>query len=90
MLKKYLTKIVEELPSKIEEGVIYYNDKKERSVHLCPCECGEEVWLSHFAHGWKASLNEKEEISIVTPIENRKCDTVYTIRQGYSFDTRTI
>ena len=90
MLKKYLTKIVDEFPETLEEGIIYYSDKKLRSVHLCPCNCGDEIWLSHFGYGWKLSLNQKEEISIITPIENKKCDTLYTIRKGYSYDERWI
>ncbi len=90
MLKKYFTKLVEEFPSKPHEGVIYYNDDKLRSMHLCPCDCGEEVWLSHYSHGWKAFFDKKGELSIVTPIENKKCQTIYTIRQGYSFDERVI
>lgn len=88
MLKKYFTKVVDSFPNVFKDGVIYYDEKKSRSVHLCPCECGEEIWLSHYAYGWKLSVNKKNEISIVTPIENKKCDSVYTIRQGYSFDER--
>lgn len=88
IVKKYYTKKVNEFPDLIEEGVIYYNNKKLRSVHLCPCDCGEEVWLSHFAFGWRIHFSNNDEVSITTPIANKKCDSLYTIRQGYSFDGR--
>lgn len=90
MLKKYLTKLVDEFPETFEEGVIYFSDRKQRSVHLCPCDCGEQVWLSHYSHGWKASINKENEITIFTPIENKECDSVYIIKQGYSFSERWI
>lgn len=87
MLKKYKTVLTDVLPSKenMESDVIYFSEQKQRSTHLCPCECGEEIYLSHYRGGWMCYLDDKEQMNITTRIENVKCDTYYTIHSGYAF-----
>ena len=86
-MKKYETVLVDTLPLKadMQQGVIYFSEQKQRSTHLCPCDCGEEILLSHFSGGWACFLDKNEQMNITTRIENVQCDTFYTIHSGYAF-----
>lgn len=87
MLKKYETVLVDKLPNadEIKKNVIYFSERHERSTHLCPCDCGAEVLLSHYRGGWKYYFDQKNQITISTRIDNEDCDTYYTINSGYAF-----
>lgn len=87
MLNKYNLKVTNVLPplEEMDENTIYFSDKHQRSVHLCPCKCGERVLLSHFRGGWRYYITTDGEMSISTLIKNQVCNTNYIIREGYAF-----
>ena len=87
MLKKYKTVFVQDLPNyeDIEKNTIYFSESKNLSTHSCPCGCGEEVYLSHYKGGWSCYIDKDNQINITTRIENKNCDTYYTVHSGYAF-----
>lgn len=86
MLKKFKTVHLDILPEEheLKQDEIYFSDKLQRSTHLCPCDCGEEVYLPHYRGGWSYYIDETNQINISTKITN-KCGTHYTIHSGYAF-----
>lgn len=66
--------LVLELPKSakdMKQGVLYLKQNKEdgtyESFHLCPCGCGEPVYLQYGGKGWDLKLNmEGDELKSVT------------------------
>lgn len=89
-IKPVLVKEFPKWPEEFKEGEIYVkNDGPYRgSFHLCPCGCGEPVYLEYGPRHWDLKLRldgDKAESITVSPsiyTPDYKCQSHYFIRDN--------
>lgn len=74
---------VERLPQALEHGVIYISKEYKCSVHLCPCGCGQKVYVPIDEQGWTLT-EESGTITLSPSIGNFElpCESHYFIRKN--------
>lgn len=72
--------IVEFIPEKLEEGILYISLKYETAVHKCFCGCGMETVTPLSKNGWKIVF-ENDTVSLSPSIGNHQfeCKSHYVI-----------
>jgi hypothetical protein len=75
--------LVEFMPSKLEQGVLYVSQKYQTAAHLCACGCGEKVRTQLGPLGWKFT-NERNGPTLYPSIGNwqKPCRAHYFIKGG--------
>ncbi|WP_092191483.1 DUF6527 family protein [Desulfomicrobium norvegicum] len=81
--KRLEHRFVENLPEKLEAGILYISIKYATSAHLCCCGCGEEVVTPFTPTDWKMTF-DGESVSLRPSIGNwtLKCRSHYVIDHG--------
>jgi hypothetical protein len=59
-------KYVDSMPLTIETGVLYVSKKHAISAHLCPCGCGQPIYIPFAARQTKTEWQYKEHDGKVT------------------------
>jgi hypothetical protein len=57
---------IDEIPDKLEEGVIYISEKYETAIHLCACGCGLKTVTPLGINGW--TLNKINGVTLIPSI----------------------
>lgn len=73
-------KFVKEIPTSLEEGMLYISTEYATAIHKCFCGCGNEVVTPLSGMGWKLLLNG-ETVSLYPSIGNWsfQCQSHYWI-----------
>lgn len=66
---QYSVEVVNQIPTIIENGILYVSFLYNVSVHNCPCGCGEQVIILINPNGWSIKYNG-EEVSFSPSIGN--------------------
>lgn len=76
-------KIVEFIPSELEEGVLYISMKYKTATHLCACGCGSRVITPLSLGEWEITFNG-DTVSLSPSIGNFRfaCKSHYFIRNS--------
>jgi hypothetical protein len=76
-------KFVNQVPEKLEEGVIYVSIPFETVIHMCCCGCGKEVVTPLSPTGWSLTF-DGETITLDPSIGNWnfQCRSHYFIRKN--------
>jgi hypothetical protein len=76
-------KFVENIPRKIENGVLYISIEHCTAIHKCVCGCGNEVVTPFSPTGWKMTFDGKT-ISLSPSIGNwnYNCKSHYWIKNS--------
>ena len=76
-------KFFENIPEKLEKGVLYVSIPFTTTIHLCPCGCGSEIVVKISPIDWKITF-DGESISIYPSIGNwgLDCRSHYWIRNN--------
>lgn len=83
-LNKIKPKIMEKIPHRLQEGILYISIENQVAVHLCACGCKEKVVTPlEPIYGWQLSITNKG-VSLYPSIGNfqQKCNTHYYIRDN--------
>lgn len=81
---KFRTEFVEFMPERLEEGVLYVSLRFKAAQHLCPCGCGNWVYLPFHnpETDWTMTLNGGL-VTLSPSIGNRfPCKSHYWIKDG--------
>jgi len=78
---KFIFLHIDELPEKVEEGIVYVCDADKRALLLCPCGCKDEIHLNLLSDSrpcWTIKDNN------IKPSINKKvgCMSHFTITNG--------
>ena len=75
--------IVEFIPERLEEGILYISHRYKTAVHKCACGCGEEVVTPLSPTDWSIKL-ENVRATLDPSIGNWSfaCRSHYFIRRG--------
>lgn len=75
--------IVESIPERLEEGILYVSHRYKIAVHKCACGCGEEVVTPFGPADWSIQI-ERGAATLDPSIGNWSfaCRSHYFIRQG--------
>ena len=89
-------KFVEEMPSEIEDGVLYISIEYDVAKHKCACGCGAEI-VTSLSPARYSLIYDGETVSLYPSIGNwtHKCQSHYFIRNNQviwanRFDNYTI
>lgn len=76
-------KFVEQIPERLEEGVLYISIEYATVMHLCACGCGHEVVTPLSPTDWEMTF-DGETVSLAPSIGSwsLKCQSHYWIRRG--------
>lgn len=76
---------VEVMPDIYLPGVFYYSEKYGGLGHLCPCGCGDKIYIPVTEDGsgatWKISIRD-EKVTLDPSLWNNPCKAHYFIRDG--------
>lgn len=64
---------VEQLPDKLEEGLLYISEEFDLSAHKCCCGCGENVYNKLSPAKWHLTKMPDGSVSLDPSIGNWKC-----------------
>ncbi|MDO8863245.1 DUF6527 family protein [Haliea sp. E1-2-M8] len=75
--------LVEFIPEKLEDGVLYISEPYKTAAHKCACSCGEEVITPLNPTDWKVKI-QGGRVSLNPSIGNWSfaCRSHYWIRNG--------
>ena len=75
--------IVEFIPERLEEGILYVSHRYKTAVHKCTCGCGEEVVTPLGPTDWSIQI-ENGRATVDPSIGNWSfaCQSHYFIRKG--------
>lgn len=75
---------VDQLPDKLEEGVLYICEEFDLTAHKCCCGCGEDVFNKLGPAKWQLVKNPNGSVSLEPSIGNWKyaCQSHYWIRNN--------
>lgn len=81
--KRLEHRFVENIPDRLEAGILYVSMEYATSAHSCCCGCGEEVVAPFTPTDWKMTF-DGETISLRPSIGNwtLKCRSHYVIERG--------
>lgn len=81
--KRLEHRFVENIPERLEAGILYISMEYATSAHSCCCGCGEEVVTPFTPTDWKMTF-DGESISLRPSIGNwtLKCRSHYVIDRG--------
>jgi len=81
--KRLEHRFVENIPERLEAGILYISMEYATSAHSCCCGCGEEVITPFTPTDWKMTF-DGETISLRPSIGNwtLKCRSHYVIDRG--------
>src|SRR6058998_1536305 len=76
-------KFVEQIPERLEEGVLHISIQYATGMHLCACGCGHEVVTPLSPTDWEMTF-DGETVSLAPSIGSwsLKCQSHYWIRRG--------
>jgi len=78
----FRAKHVVEIPYLLRTGTLYVSEKYNTVAHLCPCGCGEDVFIPIGEPGWKLFLNEGK-VTLSPSLQHRfKCRSHYFIEDN--------
>jgi hypothetical protein len=79
----YSHQIVEFIPERLEEGILYVSHQYKTAVHKCACGCGEEVVTPLSPIDWSIQI-ENGTVTLDPSIGNWSfsCRSHYFIRRG--------
>ena len=84
MLSQLTNEFVEYMPEKMQDGVLYFSEKYELAIHLCPCGCGNKVVTpTDDTYGWKITIND-DKITLHPSIGNWQfpCKSHYFLKEN--------
>jgi hypothetical protein len=83
-------RFIEQLPERLEAGVLYISMKYATAAHNCCCGCGEEVVTPFTPTDWKMTFNG-ETVSLSPSIGNWNfaCRSHYFIQKGQIIEAGT-
>lgn len=81
--KRLEHRFVENIPDRLEAGVLYISMEYATSAHSCCCGCGEEVVTPFTPTDWKMTF-DGDTVSLRPSIGNwtLKCRSHYVIERG--------
>ena len=77
-------KVVDAIPDKLEDGILYISESRNIALHKCCCGCGEEVVTPlNTEAGWRV-IKQGANVSLCPSIGNWrfKCNSHYWIRNN--------
>lgn len=79
---EFSVKQADEIPDRLRAGVLYVSEKYQTVGHLCPCGCGEDVFISTREHGWKLTMRDGK-VTLSPSLAHRfKCKSHYFIEDN--------
>lgn len=66
-IERFAHKFVEQIPERLEDGVLYISIHYATGVHLCACGCGREVVTQLYPTDWKMTF-DGETVSLAPSI----------------------
>jgi hypothetical protein len=80
---RIIPKLVELIPTQVEEGVLYISEKYGTAIHKCCCGCGQEVVTPLSPVQWQLHrVGESVTLSPSIGNWNFRCKSHYWIRQN--------
>ena len=77
---------VETMPEKIDDGVLYVSLKYGGLLHLCPCGCGQRIYIpinKDLGQSWSLQQESDGTISLAPSLQNTcACWSHYFIRHN--------
>jgi hypothetical protein len=82
-IARFAHRFVEQIPERLEDGVLYISIQYATGVHLCACGCRHEVVTPLSPTDWEMTF-DGETVSLAPSIGNwsLKCQSHYWIRRG--------
>ncbi len=79
---------MEQLPDKMEEGVLYICEEFDLTAHKCCCGCGEDVYNKIGPARWRLTKMPDGTVSLYPSVGNWKyaCKSHYCIRKNRVID----
>jgi hypothetical protein len=82
-IARFAHRFVDQMPERLEEGVLYVSIQYATGMHLCGCGCGHEVVTPLSPTDWEMTF-DGETVSLAPSIGNwsLRCQSHYWIRRG--------
>lgn len=82
-IARFAHRFVEQIPERLEEGILYISIQYATGMHLCACGCGHEVVTPLSPTDWEMTF-DGETVSLTPSIGSwsLKCQSHYWIRRG--------
>lgn len=76
-------RLVEFIPTHLEDGVLYVSEKYQTAIHKCCCGCGQEVVTPLSSAQWQVCI-VGEKVTLYPSIGNwnSKCKSHYWIKKN--------
>ena len=68
----------------MEQDKIYLSESTWKATHLCPNECGEEIYTPFVRGGYHYHTDDENNVTIHDELYCEKCHTRYTLKKGYA------
>jgi hypothetical protein len=82
-IARFAHRFVDQMPERLEEGVVYVSIQYATGMHLCACGCGHEVVTPLSPTDWEMTF-DGETVSLAPSIGSWSlgCQSHYWIRRG--------